>query len=279
MQFTAFSRLAWNDLRPAVDGRRFLRALALVQGVLAPLIAAVLLAPLSSTTARTALLCVLLAPSVHWFVTFAHRGGGSAQQAALAAPVLLVGQLALVPAGVLLLGGRALMDVLDPRALAVVAGAITGLPLALALALEATARHAPAIGLVLRRAPRFGPPLGVLILFILAAVFGARWLEALPRLAVAALVSAAFTAIAPPLAFAVGRWLGASVVASRTLLFSAGGRNGLVILPFALTFSDPGLAAGVVVTHALVELPALALYAHWLPGLLPDHASSRSNSG
>lgn len=278
--FTAFTRITWRDLRPAADGRHFLVVLGIIQGTAIPLLVAALVLPLAAdATMRVTLLLVLLAPSTWWFATFAHGGGGSVQQATLALPVLLVGQLLLVPPWLVVLAGATGRAVVATDDVLVVLAAIILTPLALAMLLGTLARTVRGVAPVHRHAPRCTAPLAIAILFLLGAGHGQAWLDQLPQLGMAAGICAAYAVGAPLLTVAAARPLGLSAVAGRTLLFSIAARNGVVVLPFAVTLPDPALATGILVVQAFIELGLLCLHARLARVLLPDHPSGRSNRG
>lgn len=274
--FTVFTRVTWRDLRPAADGRRFLGVLGIIQGVAIPLLVAALVLPLATdVTTRVTLLLVLLAPSTWWFAAFAHGGGGSVQQATLALPVLLAGQLLLVPPWLVVLAGPTGRPVIATDEVLVVLAAVILAPLALAMLLGALTRTLPGIASVHRHAPSCTAPLGIAVLFLLAAGHGQAWLGQLPQLGMAAGICAAYAVGVPLLMVAAARPLGLSAVATRTLLFSIAARNGAVVLPFALTLPEPTLATGILVTQASIELGILTLYVRLAPPPLPDHPSGR----
>lgn len=270
--FTAFTRITWRELRPAADGRRFLGVLGIIHGAAIPLLVAALVLPLAAdVTVRVTLLLVLLAPSTWWFATFAHGGGGSVQQATLALPVLLAGQLLLVPPWLVVLAGGAGRAAVATDEVLVILAAIILAPLALAMLLGTLARSVRGVAPVHRYAPRCTAPLAIAAVFLLAAGHGRAWLDQLPQLAMAAGICATYAVAAPLLSVAAARPLGLSAVAGRTLLFSIAARNGVVVLPFALTLPEPALATGILVAQAFIELGLLRLHARLAAVLLPDH--------
>ena len=82
-------------------------------------------------------------------------------------------------------------------------------------------------------------------------------------------VNVAFAIAMPLVAYAVGKLLGLDIGAGRALVFSAGTRNSLVVLPLA--FAVPGGGAiipAVVVMQTLVELVSELVYVRWIPRLI-----------
>ena len=281
LMFTMCARINWRDVRVADDGRRFLRTLALMQAVTVPLLAALLLLALPpEPTLQLSLLLVLLAPSTYWVVTFTHLGRGSVHQASLATPVLLAGQLVLVPAWLLALAPVTVLAAFALDKVLVILAALVLAPMALAMILDRASDAVPALRVLHRSAPRFSTPLGIALVFFLAATYGRDWIGHGHLLPWPLLGFAAYLLLTPLLGWMTGRTAGLSPVAIRTLIFSLGARNALVILPFALTLPEPALAAAVVLIGAAMELAALTLYARLLPRWIPDgQASAPSKSG
>ncbi|WP_290637393.1 arsenic resistance protein [Aquisalimonas sp.] len=278
--YATFCQIRWQDLRPAADGKQFLKALALSQAVFVPLMVAVMTLPLpDSPTLKLAILLVLLAPCTDWFVTFTHLGGGSTQQATLATPVLLAGQLVLLPMWLILLAGPAAVDVIAVDRFLVVFAGLIALPLGLALILEMGTRRWQPLHHVAQISRRAMTPFLLLLLFVLAA-------SHLPHLAGTgsvllgvALLYVAYLLAVPALGFLVSSRLELTPVATRTLIFSLAARNSFVVMPFALTLPEPALAAGVIVVQSVIEVGGLILYTRLIPALVPLQASTPSNSG
>ncbi len=281
LMFTMCARIHWRDVRVADDGRRYLRTLVLMQAVTVPLLVALLLLLLPpEPTLQLSLLLVLLAPSTYWVVTFTHLGRGSVHQASLATPVLLAGQLLLVPAWLLALTPATVLDAFALDKVVVILAALVLAPMALAMTLDRLSAAFPVLRVFNRSAPRLSTPLGIVLVFLLAATYGRDWIGHGNLLAWPLLGCGAYLLLTPVLGWIAGRTVGLSPIATRTLIFSLASRNALVILPFALTLPEPALAAAVVLIAAALELGALALYAQLLPRWLPDvHASTPSKSG
>lgn len=278
--YATFCQIRWRDLRPAADGKRFLKALALSQAVFVPLLVAIMTLPLpDSPTLKLAILLVLLAPCTDWFVRFTHQGGGSTQQATLATPVLLAGQLVLLPLWLVVLAGPAAVEVIAVDRFVVVFAGLVVLPLGLALTLELGTRRWHPLRHVARISREAMAPFLLLVLFVLAASYLPQLASAGSILLGVALLYAAYLLAVPALGCVVSRRLELSPVATRTLIFSLAGRNSFVVLPFALTLPEPALAAGVIILQSLVEVGGLILYTRLIPALVPLQASTPSNSG
>lgn len=281
LMFTMCARIHWRDVQVADDGRRFLRTMALMQAVTLPLLVALLLLPLPpNPTLQLSLLLVLLAPSTYWVVTFTHLGRGSVHQASLATPVLLAGQLVLVPAWLLAMAPATVPAAFALDRVVIVLAALVLAPMALAMILDRLSDAFPALRSLNRSAPRLSTPLGVALIFLLSATHGREWIGHGTLLAWPLLGFGVFLLLTPALGWIAGRAARLSPVATRTLIFSLTARNALVALPFALLLPEPALAAAAILIGAAMEFAALALYAHLVPQWIPDtQASAPSKSG
>lgn len=278
--YSTFCQIRWRDLRPAADGKQFLKALALSQAVFVPLLVAVMTLPLpDSPTLKLAVLLVLLAPCTDWFVTFTHLGGGSTQQATVATPVLLAGQLVLLPVWLVTLAGPEAIEAIAIDRFAVVFTGLVAIPLGLALILEIGTRRWRPLRHVAHISREAMTPFLLLVLFVLAASHVPQLAGTGSLLFGVALLYVAYLLVVPALGFVVGKRMGLSPVATRTLIFSLAARNSFLVLPFALTLPEPALAAGVIVLQSLIEVVGLILYTRLIPALVPLQAPTPSNSG
>jgi ACR3 family arsenite efflux pump ArsB len=209
---------------------------------------------------------VLLTPCIDYVIVFTRMAGGAADRLLAAAPLLLVGQAALLPVLLPLVSGRRLA--IDPAPFLEALLLLIVLPLAVAAALQVAAtRWRPARaagdGLSAAMVPLMMATLLVVVASQLAAVG-----DALPRLLPAAVLFALYAALATVLAALVARAARLDAPRGRALVLSAVTRNSLVVLPLALALPEP-LVPLVVVTQTVVELVALSVLVRLLPLAVP----------
>ena len=210
---------------------------------------------------------VLLTPCIDYVIVFARMAGGAADRLLAAAPLLLIGQAALLPVLLPLVTGRRIQ--IEPEPFLEALLLLIVLPLVAAAALQAAApRWRPARaageGLAAAMVPLMMATLLVVVASQLAAIGGA-----LPRLLPAALLFAVFVVLATALGVLVARAARLDAPRGRALALSAVTRNSLVVLPLALALPEP-LVPLVVVTQTVVELVALSVLVRALPKLLPE---------
>ncbi|MTE23568.1 arsenic resistance protein [Microbacterium sp. ZXX196] len=274
--FATFLQVPLARLGRAWRDGRFLAALGVANFVVVPLLAGALSRLVADDRGLLlGLLLVLLTPCVDYVVVFTGAAGGDRARLIAATPLLMLAQIALLPAYLALFAGGEL--VVDPAPFARAFLLLIALPLALAAAVQALARRLPAV----RRVPRAGeaamvPLMMVTLVVVVASQIGevgqaaAALARLVPIYAVFALAAAALGAL-------VARAFRLDPPASRAVAFSSATRNSLVVLPLALATPD-ALAPLAVVTQTLVELVALVALVRVVPWAIPGRRVAQSES-
>jgi ACR3 family arsenite efflux pump ArsB len=118
------------------------------------------------------------------------------------------------------------------------------------------------------------PFMAVTLLLVVASQIG-RIEEYLPVVEQVVPVYIAFMAIMPFLARLIAYAFRLDTQAGRALVFSAGTRNSLVVLPLALALPDGWILASVViVTQTLVELVGELIYIRLVPSIIFQESKS-----
>lgn len=280
MLFVTFLQVPLTDLGRAFGDRRFLAALAVANFIAVPALVAVLLPFLPADPGlRLGVLLVLLAPCIDYVVTFAHLGRADSRSLLAATPILLAGQMALLPLFLhLFLGGEA-ASVLRAGPFVEAFVWLILLPLALAAALQARGRRSPVARRVVAGCGLLPVPATALVLFVVIAAAMPLMGSATAAVLQVVPVYAVFAVVAPLIGLGIGRLFGLAAPAARAVGFSAATRNSLVILPLAFAVPDAvPLLPAVIVTQTLVELVSELVYVRVLPafgrsagaGLSPD---------
>jgi ACR3 family arsenite efflux pump ArsB len=268
--FATFTQVPLVHLPKAVRDRRFLAAILIGNFALVPLLVWALILFLPDDPAlRLGVLLVLLVPCTDWFITFTHLGRGDAVRATAATPILLLVQIALLPVFLWLFLGDAFLELLAADRIAIVFATLILLPLAAAFALERWAAGRTNRTEVVARLGWFPVPLLALVVFLIAASQVAAVRDALPVLAQVAGVFVAYLIAAALLGAVLGRMTGLSAAGQRTLIFSLGTRNSIVVLPLALALGPEwSTVAVVIVFQSLVELFGMVAYLWIVPRFL-----------
>ncbi|KIC69675.1 arsenic resistance protein [Kocuria rhizophila] len=214
-------------------------------------------------------LLVLLAPCVDYVIVFTGLAGGAAERLLSAAPVLMLGQLVLLPVLLRLHLGPDESARLDPVAVGE-ALVVIAVPLLAAGTTQWATERRPGVrvweaGVAAAMVPLMVLTLATVVASQVAGV-GSRVAELLPLLP----VYLAFAAIMTLLGRAAGSVAGLGAREHRAVIFSGVTRNSLVVLPLALTLpGDTGLAPLAVVTQTLVELLVMVALVAVVPRLVP----------
>lgn len=245
---------------------RFLLALALLNGAVVPVVAGILSAPLrDDAVIHAAVLLVLLAPCIDYVIAFTGLAGGARAELLAATPLLLGGQLLLLP--LFLRFFLSSDDVLSVEPFVEAFLLLIVLPLGAAFLIQRLMpRHRWA-----RRVDSAGNagmvPLMMATLVVVLSGYAGDVAGEWRRLALPAAVYVAFALVMIVAGTAVGAVLRLPAPLHVAATFSGVTRNSLVVMPFALAM--PGtLAPVVVVTQTLVELTVMVAMVAVMPGIL-----------
>lgn len=262
MLYVTFLQVPVAELRRAFGQFRFLAALLVANFVVLPVLVAGLIQFLpADPMIRLGVLLVLLTPCIDYVVTFSHLGRADARLLLAATPALLLAQMLLLPGYLgLFLGEEAVRLVrMGPFVQAFLW--LILVPLLLAALTQAWAARSPAGARVAAGLGLLPVPATALVLFVVIAAMLPQLGPALGAAASVIPVYVAFAIAAPMLGWGVARLCGLAPAAGRSVAFSTGTRNSLVVLPLAMAVPGaiPVLPA-VIVTQTLVELLSELVY-------------------
>lgn len=214
-------------------------------------------------------LLVLLTPCIDYVIVFTGLAGGAQERLLAAAPILMIGQMLLLPGYLWLFVGADVIHTIDLQPFVEALVVLIVLPLAAAgLTRLAAARtrwgHSLAGGVQAAMVP--------LMMLTLATVVAAQ-ISGVGRQVTSLLlvvpVFVLFAAVMVPLGILAARLAQLDVPSARAVVFSGVTRNSLVILPLALALpAGFDLAPLVVVTQTLVELVVMVVLVRLLPRVL-----------
>lgn len=269
MLFVTFLQVPLADLRRAFAQVRFFAALLVVNFIVVPLLVTILVQFLPATPmVHLGVLLVLLTPCIDYVVTFSHLGGADARLLLAATPLLLIVQILLLPIylGLFLGENVARMVQLGPFVSAFVW--LIAIPLVLAVLVQLWAARSR-IGERILTALRLLPvPATALVLFVVIAAVVPQLEPAINTVLRVVPIYIAFVIVAPVIGWSVARIFRLDTPAGRSVAFSAGTRNSLVVLPLA--FAVPGavpLLPAIIVSQTLVELISQLVYVNLIPKL------------
>ncbi len=270
--YATFLQIPFTELRAAFADRRFLLAALGVNFVVVPPIAYGLsrLAP-DEQAVRLGVLMVLLTPCIDYVIVFTRLAGGSERRLLAATPLLMLAQIALLPAYLWLFLGSELSGIVDAGPFLEAFAFLIAIPLVLAWATEAWAHRSPTGAGWKAHMDNLPVALMALTLFVVVASQLPRVRDDFDQILAVVPIYAAFLVVMAVAGTFAGRAAGFDAPTSRTLAFTGATRNSLVILPLALALPpDYELTAAVIVTQTLVELVGMIVYVRALPHLLPE---------
>ena len=258
--FATFLGVPLASIGAAVRDLRFLGAVLALNFVVVPFIVFGLSRFVAADAALlVGLLLVLLTPCVDYVIVFTGLAGGARERLLAAAPLLMFGQILLLPLYLWLFAGPVEIEIgpfVEAFLLLIV------LPLVAAALTQRWSRFRQ--GVLTAMVPLMMITLAVVVASQIAAV-GSR----LAALVVVVPIFVAFLVAMVPVGIGVARIARLDVPSSRAVVFSGATRNSLVVLPLALALPETlALAPLVVVTQTLVELIGMVVYVRVVPRLV-----------
>lgn len=218
-------------------------------------------------------LFVLLNPCIDYVIVFTGLAGGAKDRLLAAAPILMLGQMLLLPLYLWMFVGAEFVQIVDLAPFIEAFLLLIVLPLTAAGLTQLAAAHTrwgQAVQEIILAAM---VPLMMLTLAVVVAsqVHGVS--QQLGSLLLTIPVYVLFAAIMIPIGAAAGRIAQLDVPSKRAVVFTGATRNSLVVLPLVLALPAAfDLAPLVVVTQTLVELIAMVVFVRLIPRLVRSQA-------
>lgn len=265
-----FAQIPFLHLREAFANRRFSAALLTVNFVFVPILVWLLSRLLPQhPPLLLGVYLVLLTPCIDYVIVFTHLGRGNARLVLASTPLLLLAQMLLLPVYLWLFMGGQAAQVMSTGPFLEAFLVLIVLPLGLALVTEFWAKRRRSGAIWLEATAWLPVPfMAVTLLLVVASQIG-RIEHYLPVVVRAVPIYVAFMVVMPLLARLTACAFRLDTQAGRALIFSAGTRNSLVVLPLALALPDAWiLASAVIVTQTLVELVGELFYIRLVPSVV-----------
>lgn len=268
LMYAMFLQIPFLDLRQGLGNKRFLSALLLANFILVPLLVWALTRGLVERPALlVGALLVLLTPCIDYVVVFTHIGKGDSRLMLAATPVLLLLQLALLPAylGLMLGAQSGVVVAAGPFVEAFLL--LIVLPMILAVLTTSLARRSSVVSAWNSAWAWLPVPAMALVLFVVIASQITSVVRDISLLVPVIPVYVGFLVLAPLMGMLAARLFALPAATARAVTFSASTRNSLVVLPLALALPEDvrGLAATVVILQTLIELVGELVYIRLIP--------------
>lgn len=266
-----FTQIPFFRLQEALANRKFIYALLVTNYIAVPILVWGLTRFLPTDPAiLLGVLLVLLTPCIDYVIVFTHLGRGNEKLVLVSTPVLFVTQMLLLPIYLALFMGKTSAEIVSVGPFLEAFFGLIVVPLGLALLTQWWSRRKPHGERFLDATAWLPVPFMALTLFIVVASQISKLYTSFHFISHVIPVYVAYMAITPLIARIVSRIFRLDTGAGRALIFSAGTRNSLVVLPFALALPEPlnGVVSAVIVTQTIVELIGELLYIRLVPNVL-----------
>ncbi len=266
-----FCQIPFSKLLNSLSHKRFILALLLLNFVLIPILVwgLVWLLP-DKIYLKLGVCLVLLTPCIDYVIFFTKIGEGDIKLILISTPLLLLLQMILLPFYLWLFIGNEAVGIISatPFINAFLWLVIT--PLSLAFITELWAVKSK-IGEKYLSTTSWIPVLMMtLVLFLIAASQISKVYEDYGLIMQVVPIYITYMVVVMLIGWIIALLFHLKTLATRTLLFSGGTRNSLVILPLALSLPDSwsNIVTAVIVTQTIIELLGELIYVRVIPKLI-----------
>jgi len=275
LMFGMFTQIPFMSIKESLANRRFIMAILTANYIAVPLVVWLLSQFLpQQSPVLLGVYLVLLAPCIDYVIVFTHLGRGNEKLMLLSTPILFVTQMLLLPVYLLLFMGKQASAIVSPGPFIEAFLIIIVLPLLMAIVLQLISKKSDKGGQQLLDVTAWIPvPLMALTLFVVVSSQISKLYDYWDIIAKVIPVYIAFMLIMPFVTRFIVTWFRLDPASGRAVIFSAGTRNSLVVLPLALALPDDWstLVAAIIMTQTIVELVGELIYVRLIPNIvLPD---------
>jgi ACR3 family arsenite efflux pump ArsB len=272
LMFGMFTQIPFMSIKESFGNRRFILAILTANYLAVPIVVWLLsqLLPQQSPVLLGVYL-VLLTPCIDYVIVFTHLGRGNEKVMLLSTPILFVTQMLLLPIYLWMFMGKQASEIVNPGPFIEAFLIIIVIPLLLAIVLQLVSRKNRNGGQRLLEASAWIPvPLMALTLFVVVSSQIGKLSDYSGILIKVIPVYISFMLIMPFVTRYIVKWFRLDIRSGRAVIFSAGTRNSLVVLPLALALPDnwSTLVAAIIVTQTIVELAGELLYVRLIPNVI-----------
>ncbi|MCM2588191.1 arsenic resistance protein [Rossellomorea marisflavi] len=271
LMYGMFTQIPFLKLREALSNLRFMMALLIANFIAVPVIVWVLITlfPLAPPVLLGVCL-VLLTPCIDYVIVFTQLGKGDEKLMLASTPVLFVVQMLLLPVYLWLFIGGNMEGIVRVGPFLDAFLFLIVVPLIMALLTQVWAGRKTAGARFLDWTAWLPVPFMAFVLIVVVASQIGKVYSDLDAIVRVIPIYALFLVISPIISRFIAALFKLDTGEGRALIFSAGTRNSLVVLPLALAL--PGdwarLAAAVIVTQTIVELVGELVYIKVVPRLM-----------
>lgn len=268
LMYSMFLQIPFADLKASFSNRRFMTALLVSNYIIVPLLVYCLIQFLPNQPAIIfAVLLVLLTPCIDYVIVFTQIGKGDAKLMLASTPLLFITQILLLPIYIWLMMGKDFLSSLSILPFIESFVFLIVIPFIAAILVQTFSAKNSIFHITHELSNWLPVPFMAMVLFIIIAsqitpiaLHYEQVIQVIP-------IYIAFMALMFPLNFLVGKVFKLKPESKRTLIFSAGTRNSLAVLPFALALPTEMIliTTSIIVTQTIVELIGELVYVKLTP--------------
>ncbi|MFS0874055.1 arsenic resistance protein [Paenibacillus xylanilyticus] len=281
LMFGMFTQIPFLSIKESLGNPRFIYALLVANYVAVPLVVWLLsqFLPQEQSPLLLGVYLVLLTPCIDYVIVFTFLGKGNEQAMLLSTPILFVTQMIFLPAYLWLFMGEQTAELVKPGPFIEAFVIIILLPLLLAILTQVMAKKG--FHPVLEASAWLPVPLMALTLFVIVASQMSKLSSYADTIVKVIPIYLAFMIIMPLITRLIVKFFSLDIRSGRAVVFSAGTRNSLVVLPLALSLPDEwsSLVAAIIVTQTIVELVGELIYIRLVPRVILPDKSLEQNTG
>lgn len=269
--YAMFCQVTFSKVRDSFRSLRFIICLLLLNFVLLPILVWGMVSFLpSDLSLRIGVYLVLLTPCIDYVIFFTAMGQGDEQILLVNTPLLLILQALLLPLYLWLFIGQQAVAIFSAWPFLEAFVWVIALPLLLAVITEISAQVSHVVQRWLRIVNWLPIPFMALVLLLVAASeIGEAYNQYQVILPVVP-VYIVFMVAMLGLGWAVAKLMKLSVKHTRSLIFSGGTRNSLVVLALALALPEQhkNIAVAAIAIQTMVEILGELVYVRLIPVLI-----------
>lgn len=268
LMYSMFLQIPFADLKASFSHRKFMLALLISNYIVVPLLVYILIQLLPNQPAIIfAVLLVLLTPCIDYVIVFTQIGKGDVKLMLASTPLLFITQILLLPFYIWLMMGKGFLSSLSILPFVESFLFLIVIPFIAAIIVQTLSAKNTILNLTHQISNWLPVPFMAIVLFIIIAsqitpiaLHYEQIIQVIP-------IYIAFMALMFPLNLLVGKLFRLSSESKRTLIFSAGTRNSLAVLPFALALPIDMIliTTSIIVTQTIIELIGELIYVKITP--------------
>lgn len=268
LMYSMLSQIPFFQLKNALANRRYLISIIITNYMITPLIIFILLQFLPNNTGIIiGVLLVLLTPCIDYVIVFTKIGKGNAELVLASTPFLFITQFLLLPIYITFFMGKEFLYIIEIRPFVETFITLIVIPLLLTLCIQWFSLRFQPIQVIQNSSAWLPVPLMALTLLFIISSQIPKLLHSFNDILIVIPIFIVFMICAFIVAYLVGKLIKLDIPARRSLIFTTGTRNSLVVLPLALALPAELaiIASAVIVTQTIVELIGELIYIKIVP--------------